>query len=253
MLDDKRPLINKLEDNEDFKLSIERSNITVREHVIVAPRDGFEPDSVKELTFVNLSGGKKLKLRMSGERIWKIKATQADDLQSMTKKKVIRKNLIKLEKPPKDLFSNIVDEDQTGIEIPKPPVQTDAKSNTKVALTIKGGTASVGNNKKESVSQQMSKTDSKKLQSTSKLEKDMYNDSMQVQNQPMAQEDAEESDVVKRFPPKKAYKNPEDESGTHWNCQYLYVSINDECQINRLCLFKNLDDFLDKFEIEPLY
>jgi len=160
----------------------------------------------------------------------------------LKKNKMPFKNLLKLDKPPKDLFDNCHEDKQVNVPQQEPPKQTEVKSNTKVKLTIKGGQTTATTDR------------AKKDQAKEKLDKSRQNDTSKsmIENDQtawqMEEEAEEEVDVVKRYPPKQEQtdyrpKNP------YWKCQYLYVSINKECQINRFCLFKNLDDFLEKFEI----
>ena len=233
------------EKNLHMKETLQKQDIEVTTQTILAPRDDFEPKNVKRLTNINMTSGKKIKCRMTGERIWKIKATQEPACcdNGSKKNKMPFKNLLKLDKPPKDLFENAFNEDkQVNVPQQEPPKQTEVKSNTKVKLTIKGGQTTATTDR------------AKKDQAKEKLDKSRQNDTSKsmIENDQtawqMEEEAEEEVDVVKRYPPKQEQtdyrpKNP------YWKCQYLYVSINKECQINRFCLFKNLDDFLEKFEI----
>jgi len=222
---------------------IEKKNIKVLQHRVVAPRDDFEQKNVKIVTNLNLSGGKKFKVRMTGGRVWKIKAVQnSEDTQYIKKPRGVLKNLLKLEKPPKDLYSQIIPDENQQVtqQAPAPPPVSDVKSNTKVKLNIKAGKTSV----QKTGDQSGKDADSKNVKSTKGDNKGVEDSQALLMNElekkeleALEDELIEEVEVVKRFPVNK------ESSEEFWYCQFLHITIDKNCQISRFCLFKNLNDF----------
>lgn len=234
------------EKNLDLCQRLEVQNVKVICQEVNAPRQDYEPNSSKRITNINLTGGKKIKVRMTGERVWKIKALQSDDVhQSSKKNRSGLKNLLKLAKPSREIYKNSVAPEEMHL-IQAPP-QTNMPAGTQVKVNVKSGNVGVSKNTITPMNESQIKGSNRKVVVP---EGNSLNTTQFDKPETNASEFDEELDegVVKRFPSKgEAKKYPE---GSLWRCQYLYISINKECQIDRFCLFKNLDDFLEKFEIE---
>jgi hypothetical protein len=232
----------------DMVLNLETKNVKVICQEVTAPRQDYEPNSAKRITNINLTGGKKIKVRMTGDRVWKIKALQSDDVHNASKKnRSGLKNLLKLDKPSREIYKNSVTTEEQQQTLQAPP-QTTVTAGTQVKVNIKSGNVGVTKNTTTTIKEIPIKGSNRKL---AVAEGDSLNTTQfekhETDNASEFEEETDE-DVVKRFPSKgEAQRNPE---GSLWRCQYLYISINKDCQIDRFCLFKNLDDFLEKFEIE---
>jgi hypothetical protein len=236
------------ERNLDMVLNLETKNVKVICQEVMAPRQDYEGNGAKRITNINLTGGKKIKVRMTGDRVWKIKALQSDDVHNASKKnRSGLKNLLKLEKPSREIYKNSVGAEDQQQTLQAPP-QTTVAAGTQVKVNVKSGNVGVSKNTTTTIKETSMKGSGRKVTTT---EHESLNttqfDKPETGNASEFEEESPE-DVVKRFPSKaEAQRNPE---GSLWRCQYLYISINKDCQIDRFCLFKSLDDFLEKFEID---